>query len=224
MQASGYPLQLQQLQHKVQHTNRRASESKIFAVAFPAVSSPFTKHALLAGTAVYNCPAAAAYAAATGYAHGVINSYQKHCYAACMHVQEMSSCKDTHEVYVHAQMWPNRAAAFVHMSHTACNAWLFPVVHATCYCCALCCAADGQQMVSIICSALRAVAADQGAAIDDVCHSNATAIAQTVAELEHMQLTVEDVKASLLGANQIMQVSRRMLAAFAACDVGRGGG
>ncbi|WIA33058.1 hypothetical protein OEZ86_006214 [Tetradesmus obliquus] len=66
-------------------------------------------------------------------------------------------------------------------------------------------AADGQQMVSIICSALRAVAADQGAAIDDVCHSNATAIAQTVAELEHMQSTVEDVKASLMGANQTMQ-------------------
>eukprot|EP00883_Tetradesmus_obliquus_P013560 jgi/Sobl393_1/6519/SZX69264.1 len=65
--------------------------------------------------------------------------------------------------------------------------------------------ADGQQMVSIICSALRAVAADQGAAIDDVCHSNATAIAQTVAELEHMQSTVEDVKASLMGANQTMQ-------------------
>jgi hypothetical protein len=61
-------------------------------------------------------------------------------------------------------------------------------------------------MVSIICSALRAVAADQGAAIDDVCHSNATAIAQTVAELEHMHSTVEDVKAALLGANHTMQV------------------
>jgi hypothetical protein len=68
-------------------------------------------------------------------------------------------------------------------------------------------AADGQQMVNIICSALRAVAAEQGTAIDDVCHSNATAIAQTVAELEHMQSAVEDVKASLLGANQTMQVS-----------------
>jgi hypothetical protein len=63
-------------------------------------------------------------------------------------------------------------------------------------------------MVNIICSALRAVAADQGAAIDDVCHSNATAIAQTVAELEHMHSIVEDVKASLLGANQTMQVGR----------------
>lgn len=60
-------------------------------------------------------------------------------------------------------------------------------------------------MVSIICSALRAVAAEQGGAIDDVCHSNATAIAQTVSELELMHQAVDEVKTSLMGANRTMQ-------------------
>lgn len=60
-------------------------------------------------------------------------------------------------------------------------------------------------MVSIICGALRAVSDDQAAVVEDVCHSNATAIAHTVAELEQMHSRVEDVKATLLGANDSMQ-------------------
>ena len=60
-------------------------------------------------------------------------------------------------------------------------------------------------MVSIICGALRAVADDQAAVVEDVCHSNATAIAHTVAELEQMHRKVEDVKSTLLGANSSMQ-------------------
>eukprot|EP00878_Enallax_costatus_P009381 GHUV01009803.1.p1 GENE.GHUV01009803.1~~GHUV01009803.1.p1 ORF type:complete len:288 (+),score=116.50 GHUV01009803.1:305-1168(+) len=66
-------------------------------------------------------------------------------------------------------------------------------------------AADGQQMVNILCQALKAVAADQTAIINDACHSNATAIAQTVAELEKMNAAVDEVKTALLGANQSMQ-------------------
>lgn len=68
-------------------------------------------------------------------------------------------------------------------------------------------AADGQQMVKILCHGLKAVATDQAATISDACHSNATAIAQTVAELEKMNVAVDEVKTALLEANQSMQVS-----------------
>lgn len=66
-------------------------------------------------------------------------------------------------------------------------------------------AADGQTMVSIISAALKTVADDQAAVVEDVCHSNATVIAHTVAELEQMHQKVEDVKAALLAANAGMQ-------------------
>jgi hypothetical protein len=67
--------------------------------------------------------------------------------------------------------------------------------------------ADGQTMVSIIRGALRTVADDQAAVVEDVCHSNATAIAHTVAELEQMHQKVEDVRATLLAANAGMQAA-----------------
>lgn len=62
-------------------------------------------------------------------------------------------------------------------------------------------------MVSIISGALRTVADDQAAVVEDVCHSNATAIAHTVAELEQMHQRVEDVKSTLLAANAGMQAA-----------------
>lgn len=72
-------------------------------------------------------------------------------------------------------------------------------------------AADGQQMVNIIGQALKAVAAEQAAVVDDACHSNATAIAQTVAEIEKMNVAVEEVKTAMLGANQSMQVGSKAI-------------
>lgn len=62
-------------------------------------------------------------------------------------------------------------------------------------------------MVSIISGALQAVADDQAAVVEDVCHSNATAIAHTVAELEQMHHKVEVVKETLLAANAGMQAA-----------------
>lgn len=61
-------------------------------------------------------------------------------------------------------------------------------------------------MVAIVCQALKAVAAEQTDIINDACHSNATAIAETAAELEKMTAAVEEVKTALLGANKSMQV------------------
>lgn len=66
-------------------------------------------------------------------------------------------------------------------------------------------------MVSIICGALTAVADDQAAAVEEVCHSNATAIAHTVAELEQMHRNVEDVKDMLLASNGSMQAAGQEL-------------
>eukprot|EP00775_Hariotina_reticulata_P012679 gene12679-12808_t len=70
-------------------------------------------------------------------------------------------------------------------------------------------AADGQQMVAIICNALRAVAADQDVTINDICHCHATAIAQTVGELEGVHHAVDEVKATLVSANGSVQEAGR---------------
>jgi hypothetical protein len=66
-------------------------------------------------------------------------------------------------------------------------------------------------MVGIISDALKTVAGDQAAVVEDVCHSNATAIAHTVAELEQMHRSVDDVKGTLLAANAGMQAAGRDL-------------
>ncbi|KAF8067252.1 SEC15A [Scenedesmus sp. PABB004] len=74
-------------------------------------------------------------------------------------------------------------------------------------------AADGQRMVAIIGGALRAVAADQGAAVREVCASNAAAIAATVGELEAMAAGVAEVRALLVGGNAAMQAAGGALVA-----------
>jgi hypothetical protein len=66
-------------------------------------------------------------------------------------------------------------------------------------------------MVNIITGALRSVGDDQAAVVEEVCHSNATAIAQTVAELEQMHRRVEEVKITLLEANAGMQAAGNAL-------------
>jgi hypothetical protein len=66
-------------------------------------------------------------------------------------------------------------------------------------------------MVAIICNALRAVADDQATTINDICHSHATAIAQTVAELEGVHQAVDDVKTTLLSANDSVQAVGKVL-------------
>lgn len=68
-------------------------------------------------------------------------------------------------------------------------------------------------MVNIIGQCLKSVAAVQEQTINEVCHSNANGIAQTVAELEKIHGLVEEVKAAILSSNEAVQVWRHMLSA-----------
>ncbi|KIY99260.1 hypothetical protein MNEG_8700 [Monoraphidium neglectum] len=75
--------------------------------------------------------------------------------------------------------------------------------------------ADGKQMVSIIGSCLKAVAAEQQRVVGDVARGNAIAIATTVGEVEKLGDAVRQVRAALVGGSGAVQASGGALAAHA---------
>lgn len=65
-------------------------------------------------------------------------------------------------------------------------------------------------MVSLISASLAQVAAAQQAAVNDISHSNAGAIAATVSELEAVAGGVEEVRGALVAGNTEVQVGGAM--------------